>query len=876
MSLSFGTRLGPYEVLALLGAGGMGEVYRARDSQLGRDVAIKVLANLASDPERLRRFEQEARAAAALNHPNILAVYQLGVHQGAPYLVSELLEGETLREQIKRGRVPVRKAIDYGVQIARGLDAAHQKGIVHRDLKPENLFITRDERVKILDFGLAKLTQPWQGSELGTSTLTAGTEPGAVMGTVSYMSPEQVRGERTDNHTDIFAFGAILYEMLSGNRAFKKPTSAETMAATLNEDPPAISHLNIAPSLQRVVHRCLEKKPEARFQSASDLAFALEGLSDTATVSTTKTAPAQNSGAKVAWIAGVGIVLVITALAVWRMLPVAIPVVEEVRQLTDDGNPKSTLSTIVSDGSRVYFDEIDSGQNVSKQVSTTGGQATAVAKSLQANGIAALAPDNSALLSFGTGTPQSLWLLPLPAGEPRRLSAITGNPELSFDAGFFLDGRIVFISGPAMYVAEKDGSNGHKITDLASGGAWPIVSPDGKRIRFTLMTGGGTSSLWEIAADGTGLHPLLRGWHDPPNECCGKWTPNGRYFVFQSESQGRWDLWALREEAWFRWTAQQPMRLTNGPLSYLLPCPSRNGEQVFAVGSKRRGELVRYDAKIQQYVPYAGGPSATEAQVSPDGNWVVYSSYPEHTLWRSRPDGSERLQLTYPPMMVFYPRISPDGKKVAFAGFERAQRRLGLYIVNIEGSVPDQITQGGAMAWSPDENSIAFTYLVPGRHLGEKDSLQAYMVDLRTRKVSAVPDSVGMIVSFWPEANRLLAMQRGKIMAYDCAMQRWSEFTHPYPTFGFGTPSPDGKYLYTDEVPDASGGPQIRRLRLADKKLEIVLSLKGIRRVEDEVVGGVNPGFNLVTWVGVTSDGSPLLTRDVGSQEIYALSVKWP
>src|SRR5215469_9566676 len=205
MSLSLGTRLGSYEVLALLGAGGMGEVYRARDSQLGRDVAIKVLANLASDPERLRRFEQEARATAALNHPNILAVYQLGVHQAAPYLVSELLEGETLREQIKRGRVPVRRAIDYGVQIARGLDAAHQKGIVHRDLKPENLFVTRDERVKILDFGLAKLTQPWQSSKLETLTLTAGTEAGMVMGTVAYMSPEQMRGEGTDYHTDIFA-----------------------------------------------------------------------------------------------------------------------------------------------------------------------------------------------------------------------------------------------------------------------------------------------------------------------------------------------------------------------------------------------------------------------------------------------------------------------------------------------------------------------------------------------------------------------------------------------------------------------------------------------------------------------------------------------
>src|SRR6266853_1724125 len=240
MSLSFGTRFGPYEVLALLGAGGMGEVYRARDSQLGRDVAIKVLANLASDPERLRRFEQEARAAAALNHPNILAVYQLGVHQGAPYLVSELLEGETIREQIKRGRVPVRKAIDYGVQIARGLDAAHQKGIVHRDLKPENLFLTKDERVKILDFGLAKLTQDQPAVDSDTPTLTERTEPGIVMGTAGYMAPEQVRGKKADHRADIFAFGAILYEMLTGRRAFRKATSVETMSSILNEEPQRI------------------------------------------------------------------------------------------------------------------------------------------------------------------------------------------------------------------------------------------------------------------------------------------------------------------------------------------------------------------------------------------------------------------------------------------------------------------------------------------------------------------------------------------------------------------------------------------------------------------------------------------------------------
>ena len=296
VTLRSGTKLGEYEVKSLVGSGGMGEVYRARDSRLGRDVAIKVLPSfLSSDSDRLRRFEQEARAAAALNHPNILAVFQMGTYEGTPYLVSELLEGETLREQIKRGRLSVHKAIDYAVQITRGLAAAHEKGIIHRDLKPENLFVTKNGRVKILDFGLAKLTQQ-SSSEHSALTLAEGTEPGLVMGTVGYMSPEQVRGEAVDHRADIFAFGAILYEMLAGKRAFQKPTSPETMTAILNEDPPGISQVaaNIPPAVERMVHRCLEKNPEQRFHSASDLAFDLEALSDSG--GSSSSAMAANTG----------------------------------------------------------------------------------------------------------------------------------------------------------------------------------------------------------------------------------------------------------------------------------------------------------------------------------------------------------------------------------------------------------------------------------------------------------------------------------------------------------------------------------------------------------------------------------------------------
>src|SRR5437016_3287397 len=287
MTIASGTKLGRYEIRSQLGAGGMGEVYRARDEKLNRDVAIKVLpATLSQDRERLRRFEQEAQAAGALNHPNILAVYDVGMHDGSPYIVAELLEGEELREQFNNGSLPQRKALDYARQIVQGLAAAHERGITHRDLKPENLFITADGRMKILDFGLAKL-RPLHHESVSSEIDTRKqiTDPGTVMGTVGYMSPEQVRGHEADHRSDIFSFGSILYEMLAGQRAFRRDTMAEAMTAILKEEPPELSETNakISLPLEKIVRRCLEKKPEGRFHSASDLAFAIESLSGTAT-----------------------------------------------------------------------------------------------------------------------------------------------------------------------------------------------------------------------------------------------------------------------------------------------------------------------------------------------------------------------------------------------------------------------------------------------------------------------------------------------------------------------------------------------------------------------------------------------------------------
>src|SRR5215472_7525149 len=320
MALTPGSRLDSYHIIAPLGAGGMGEVYRAQDTRLNRDVALKILPDsFALDSDRLHRFQQEARTVAALNHSNILGIYDIGQHEGSPYMVCELLEGETLRKRMEGGPISQRRVIECASQIAEGLAAAHEKGIVHRDLKPENVFVTRSGQVKLLDFGLAKLahtaTSRLAGGDGATFTGPADTEPGAVLGTVGYMSPEQVRGKEVDVRSDIFAFGAILYEMASGQRAFKGESAVETMNAILKYDPPELDQerLKISPGLERIIRRCLEKEPARRFQSARDVGFALEAISGTS--STNDLSQRAFAQVRPRWVqAGVLVLLVLAAL----------------------------------------------------------------------------------------------------------------------------------------------------------------------------------------------------------------------------------------------------------------------------------------------------------------------------------------------------------------------------------------------------------------------------------------------------------------------------------------------------------------------------------------------------------------------------------
>jgi Tol biopolymer transport system component len=874
MALAAGTKLDGYEVLSLLGEGGMGEVYRARDPVLKRDVAIKVLPQFFSqDPERMRRFQQEAQAAAALNHPNILAVYQLGNFEGTTYLVSELLDGGTLRQELTHGALPGRKAIDYGVQIAHGLAAAHEKGIVHRDLKPENIFITRDARAKILDFGLAKLMLPEDGE---TVTAHDQTTPGQVMGTAGYMAPEQVRGEAVDHRADIFAFGAILYELVTRERAFKKPTSAETMTAILHEEPPAIlqTTAGISPGLLRIVQRCLEKKPERRFQSASDLAFALEALSDVSGSKQVAVEPAaaeqvaleQTAVGRAAesprtwkWIAAaVFLVALVASTVAWLRVPAAIPVVESVTQLTDDGEPKS--GNLVSDGSRVYFNEGPNGSWKIAQVSTTGGRTSLVDTRVASPWIAGAAPDNSSLLVSAGGYEDGLyplWLIPVPAGEPRRLGTTAGSDET-----FFPDGRVLFVSYRDLYVAEKDGSNPRLLASMDGYIQDPNVSADGKNLTATLYTRGWASSkLVELGADGSGLRTILSSGKDG-RPCCSTWTPDGKYLVYETEHRQGSDLWALPMQTGFLGGARMPIRLTAGPLEYSGAGLSHDGKQIFAIGTKRRGELVHYDSQAQQFLPFLGGISAIDATFSKDKKWVTYTSYPDHNLWRARGDGTERTQLTFPPMKVQGPSISPDGSKVAFTS-----PQYEIYVVGADGGTPQKVAEHSLGAnWSPDGNVLVFTsYYGYDRPAAERHQSYLQTFDVHTRETKVVPSSEGKGGGIWVGQDGLIAEadEATKFLYFDFKSQKWSELLSGH--FVNWSVSPDGKYLYF-----TTGGaePQAKRIRLSEGKVELIASLTSLRRVVDAVEG--------VTQIGVAPDGSPVFTRDIGTQEIYALNIKWP
>jgi Tol biopolymer transport system component len=492
MLLAPGAQLGPYEIHSALGAGGMGEVYRALDTRLGRQVAIKILPeSFANDVERLRRFELEAQSVASLSHPNIIAIYDVGSYNGTPFLVEELLEGESLREMLERGALPQRKVIDYGVQIAQGLAAAHEKGFVHRDLKPENLFITRDGRAKILDFGLAKAVQrPHVQPDVSTMA-GAATAAGVVMGTASYMAPEQVRGGVVDARTDIFALGAVIYEMLYGRKVFHRETTAETMTAVLKDDLPEIAEppMNVAPALERIVRRCLEKSPDQRFQSAKDLSFALAVLSGSEISSAARASQAAPLKSHKAWlwialvclaVVAVGLLtaLVMRQPAAESRMEFAIPVVGEVAQpaISRDGRMLAFISPDEKSGSAMLFVQQVGSPNVLEIPGTNGA-------------------------SYPFWSPDGEYVAFFAGGKLQKVSAKGGVPQVlakvTYPRGGSWGSKNVILYAPSaagsIWQVNADGTGAASVTDkLDEIGAatpktshrWPLFLPDGEHYLF--------------------------------------------------------------------------------------------------------------------------------------------------------------------------------------------------------------------------------------------------------------------------------------------------------------------------------------------------------------------------------------------------------
>ena len=780
----------------------------------------------------------------------------------------ELLEGQTLKQTISGKPLPLETVIDFGIQIAGAIDAAHAKGVVHRDIKPANIFVMKQRRIKVLDFGLAKLTR--LPANLEATGMTDGTEPGMVMGTVGYMSPEQLRGQGVDGRTDIFAFGAILYEMLAGRRAFEKPASAEAMAAILNEEPPAISKLapNTPPALVRIVKRCLEKDPEQRFQSASDLAFALQALPESSGAMTP--AGVMHYLRRRIWLPAVlSVALIIVALVPWKMVfrPQRAPRVLSFTKLTNDGQPK--FGPMVTDGSRIYFTELLPGpRNIVAQVSVKGGDTAPLVVPLKQPVVLDLSRDGTDLLLADDEVldlmyqTHSLWLQPVAGGSPRRVGTVlAGSTGFGASAAFGVGGgSVIYAETHDIYSAALDGSSPHKVLTTANDLSGPFAfrfSPDTRTLRFSQYDPEvGSTTIMEAVADGTRFRKMFAG-------CCGEWTIDGRFFVFQNKLNGKSNLWTLSENRiqWLQNRDEKPTQLTAGPLDFEYPSPSKDGKEIFAVGTSPQEEVVRYDSRSGEFVSFLPGVSAEDLAFSPDGQWVVYTSYPDRLLWRSKADGSERLQLTFPPLQAELARWSHDAKQIVFSA-KFPDSVYNIYLVPSEGGAPQRIlpSQQGQMDvnWSPDGGSLIFASDgVPNAPIS--------LLDLRTKHVSTLPGSNGRFSPHWSPDGRYIAaiqIENQTLMLYDVATQSWEEIFGSLA--GSETWSHDGKYIYFEGRTAPGTSFRVFRFRLSDRKIEEVADMRKVGRT----------GFD--QWFGLAPDDSPLTTRDISTQEIYALEMDWP
>jgi Tol biopolymer transport system component/DNA-binding winged helix-turn-helix (wHTH) protein len=537
--------------------------------------------------------------------------------------------------------------------------------------------------------------------------------------------------------------------------------------------------------------------------------------------------------------------------------PVPPPRVFGYTQVTHDNRMKWGL---VNDGQRIYFTEADRDHMMLGQVAVSGGETAPLPSPFTDVGVSGIAQDGSALLLGAwdrSVEKANLWSLPLPTGPPRRLGDLVATA-----AAWSRDGnRLAFGRDSAIFLANADGSQPQKLVSLEGDAFGMRFSIDDRRLRFSVRDlKSGSDALWEVRTDGTGLRPLLPGWSQPPHECCGNWTPDGKYYVFQSFRNGRSDLWVLREgENWLRQPAQ-PVQVTNGPLDFSSAVVSEDGKRIFTVGQQPRGEVLRYDSKSDAFIPFLGGISASDLAFSADGQWVAYVTVPDQSLWRSKRDGSERLQLTFSGTWAAMPRWSPDGKQIAFMR-QTLKADWRAYAISRDGGEPQDLAPGTDAGFDPTWSSDGKSIALSTHDLGAT-SQGIEVLDLQTRKLSQLPESQELFSPRWsPDGKYIAAVNTDSdtLMLFELSTQRWTKLVDTT-LIGYPSWSHDSQYLYFDTT--FTQDPALYRIRILDHKLEKLRTLKDERRYW----GVFGP-----SWSGLTPDDSPLILRDTGSQEIYAI-----